>query len=87
MMYCMQQCFIFLEWLHTGQGQTPLKWLVCMHNGVGTIIHATHPPKTDMITGGSGSMDMSAVCSLHDVLHATVFQIIGIATQDKSKYL
>ena len=22
--FCMQQCFRFLEWLHTGQGQTPL---------------------------------------------------------------
>ena len=33
-----------------------------------------------MATGGSGCMEMAVVSSLHDVLHATVFQIIGMAT-------
>ena len=33
-----------------------------------------------MITGGTRGMEMAAVRSLHDVLYATVFQIIGIAT-------
>ena len=35
------------------------------------------------VTGGSVSMEMAAVGSLHDVLHATVFQIISIATYGK----
>ena len=58
-----------------------------MHNMTGTIIHATHPPKRGMIAGGSGSMEMTVVISLHNALHITVFQIIGIATHDKGKYL
>ena len=45
------------------------------------------PTKIGMVTGGSGSMEMAAVSSLHDILHSTVFQIIGIATQGKGKYL
>ena len=45
------------------------------------------PTKMSMVTGGSGSMEMAAVSSLHDELHATVFQIIGIATQGKDKHL
>ena len=36
--------------------------------------------KIGMVTGGTRGMEMAAVRSLHEVLHATVFQIIGIAT-------
>ena len=41
------------------------------------------PIKMNMVTGGSGSMEIAAMRSLHDVLHATVIKIIGIATQGK----
>ena len=62
-----------------------------MHNGVGTIIHATSPTTTTtkmgMVTEGSGSMEMAVMRSLHEVLHATVFQIIGMATQGKGRHL
>ena len=40
-----------------------------------------------MVTGRSGSMEMAAVSSLHDLLHITVFHIIGMATQGKGKNL
>ena len=39
-----------------------------------------------MITGGSVSMEMATVSSLHDVLHTTVFQIIDIATYGKGEH-
>ena len=45
------------------------------------------PTKIAMVTGRIGCMEMAAVSSLHDVLHATVLQIIGMATQGKGKHL
>ena len=39
-----------------------------------------------MVTGGSVSMEMDAVGSLHEVLHTTVFQSIGIATYGKGEH-
>ena len=37
--------------------------------------------------GGSSSIEMALVSSLHDVLHTTVFQLIGTDTHSKGKYL
>ena len=39
------------------------------------------------VTGGSVSMEMAVVRSLHDVLHAIVFQIIGIAIHGKGEHV
>ena len=43
--------------------------------------------KRGIVTWGTGGMEMAAVSSLHDVLHVTVFQIIGIATHSKGKHV
>ena len=43
------------------------------------------PTKMGMISESSGSIEMALLCLLHDVLHATVFWIIGIATQEEGK--
>ena len=51
-------------------------------HGVGHNPCYTHN-KIGAITGGSGSMEMAAVHSVHVVLHAAVFQIIDIPTQGK----
>ena len=40
-----------------------------------------------MVTGGTGGMEMAAVRSLHDVMHATVFQIIGISTFNNEEHV
>ena len=51
-------------------------------------IIATHPTHIGMVTAGdSGSMVMAMVSSLHDVLHASVFHIIGKATHGNGKHL
>ena len=55
-------------YVHKEQGQTPLTWLVCIHNRVKTTIYATNSPTWVWSVGGSGCMEMAAVCSLHDVL-------------------
>ena len=54
---------------------------------MGTRIHANTPTKSSMVTEGSGSMKMTAVCSLHDVLHAVEFQIVAIVTEGKGAHL
>ena len=38
------------------------------------------PTKMGTDTGHSGSMEIAAVSSLHDIFHATVFHIIGMPT-------
>ena len=60
--------------------------MACMHSQRGGDHNPCYPcTKMGKVTGGSVSMKMAVVRSLHDVLHATVFQIIGIATHDREK--
>ena len=51
---------------------------------MGTIIHDTYLTEIGMVSWGSGGMKVTALSSLHDVLHATVFRIVLVlVTQGK----
>ena len=43
--------------------------------------------KMGIVTWGTGGMYMAAMSSLHDVLHVTVFQIIGTTTHDEGGHV
>ena len=85
MTYCMQRCFISLVWPRRANANSPP--MACMHIQWG----GDHDPcyactKMGMVTGGSVNMEIAAVSSLHDMLHTTVFQTVGIATYCKGEH-
>ena len=51
------------------------------------MIHPPPPSKISMVTGGIGGIETVTMRSLHDALHAMVFQIKHMTTQDKGKHL
>ena len=62
--------------------------MACIHTQQGGDHNPCYPrTKIGIVIGGSGSIEMTAVRSLHDVLHAMVFQIIGIATHGKREHV
>ena len=85
MTYCIQWHFVSLVWPCRTKANT--SHMACMHKQRGGDNNSCYPrTKMGKVTGGSVSMEMAAVGSLHDVLHATVFQIIGIATYSKGEH-
>ena len=55
---------------------------------MGTIIHDTYLTEIGMVSWGSGGMKVTALSSLHDVLHATVFWIVLVLVrQGKKKHV
>ena len=82
---CIQRHFISLAWPHRTKENTIC--MACMHKQRGGDDNPCYPrTKMGKVTGGSVSMEMAAVGSLDDVLHTTVFQIIGIATYGKGEH-
>ena len=45
------------------------------------------PSQVVIANGGSGGMELVAVCLLNDLLDSAVFQITGIPTQDKEQII
>ena len=63
--------------------------MACIHIQRGGDSSSYYTPTQIYIwsVGGSSSIEMASVSTLHDVLHTTVFQIIGTDTHSKGKYL
>ena len=80
----MQQCLRSLVLAHMARANTShMTWMHTQPGGDHNPCYTS--TKMGMVTGRSGSMEMAAVSSLHDLLHITVFHIIGMATQGKAK--
>ena len=55
--------------------------MTCMHTQRGADHNPCYTPnKVGTVTGGTGSMGIAMVRSIHDVLYASVYQIIGMTT-------
>ena len=83
---CMQQCFRLLVKPHMIIKKTSCMARVNTQQSGNSNLSYTST-KIGMVTGGSGCMEIFAVSSLHDILHAAVLQIISKATRGKSKHL
>ena len=85
MTYCMAGCLRSLVWPQGARSNTSdMAYMYTQRGG-------DHNPcytltKIGMVTGGIASVEIGAVRSLHDLVHATVFQIIVMVTQNKSTH-
>ena len=86
MTYYMQRYFLQLvlsQWIRANTSH-----MACMDAQRGGDQNPYETPRQiSMVTGFFGGIEISTMRSLHDVLHATVFQIIDMATQLQGNHI